>query len=95
MQVCGKRVGRGGDVEVVLEHRLRRNRLGQLDVPTAVAEANPERIFGLGLGEVWLGNELVGESRLAKIEKRLHLIGAAGDANRPSFTRELTGFHDC
>jgi hypothetical protein len=72
-----QRVRRRRDVEIVLEQRLGRDDVHQLDVAARVTEPDPERIPPLGGRELLRGEELVRQRRVPQVEELLHRPGAA------------------
>ncbi len=80
VQVRAQRVRRGRHVEVVVEHRARRDALGELYVMTVVAEADAKREARLRLVELLLRAELVRERSRAEVEELLDVRCVAEDA---------------
>ena len=69
-----QRVGSRRHVEIVIEHCMRRNEFGQLNVAAILAEADLQRERRLGLQSFVSSQKLVGQCGASEIEKLLDVF---------------------
>src|SRR5687768_14497085 len=74
-----QRVGSRRYIQIILEHRFRRNSLRQLHVTAGVTETDYQRMSGLIPGDLLTSHKLVREWCIPEIEKWLDCVVRADD----------------